>query len=218
MNTKIFEYNSIGLEKQNICNTHMHSKLQLLPKWTNFHTLPKEYRNKDTTDTMSYTEKQPIVDKNNREYTKLQYELMNIKILSDYDVLRYQVEFPAGWSTKRIDGYHTNILDSKNRIRISYFYKNTPYDKDAFCNFCRRYNWDILPFDNYKSDASYEERKSKPWRLIITDCGQEIKLLRTYYPQTIEQYFDKDKILQPIAIDYLDSNYPEWKNIHAYWD
>lgn len=193
-------------------------QVQLLPKLVNFHNLPQEYRDKNTIPTMSYEERQPIVHRNNKEYTKLQYESMGIKIVSDYDSLRYQVKFPKEWSVKRIDGYWTDVLDDKKRTRISYFYKNTPYDADAFCNFYYRYRWDIVPFDNYKSDASYEERKFKPWRLVILDCDQEIKLLRTYVPQTNEEYLNMDKNLRDIAINYLDSTYPDWKNIHAYWD
>lgn len=191
---------------------------QRLPKRTNG-GIPDEYRFKGATKDMDYDEREKIVNQNISEYTKQQYEKMGIKVIEDYDDLFYNVELPEGWEIKATDHSMWNdVLDSKGRKRISFFYKGAFYDRDAFSNFERRYSFSILPFDEYKSDAGYQERKFKPWKLFITDCGEKIKELKEMTATTDAEYFAIDDVLKPMGAKYLDENFPNWKDINAYWD
>ena len=40
-----------------------------------------------------------------------------------------------------------------------------------------RYSFSIMPFDDFITDATYQERKFKPWKLYITDNGKAVKKL-----------------------------------------
>lgn len=190
-----------------------------LPKKTNEHSVPNEYRFNGITDSMMYEERRKIVDENNYRYTKQQYERMGIKIVEEYDDLFYTVELPDGWEIKPTDHSMWNdVIDSKGRKRISFFYKGVFYDRDAFSNFENRYSFTILPFDEYKSDATYEERKFKPWRLFITDCGQKIKKIMETVVETNDEYLQLDDTLRLEGKHYLDAAYPQWEDINSYWD
>lgn len=191
---------------------------QRLPKKTNG-GMPDGYRFKGITDGMSYEEREKIVNNNISEYTKQQYERMGIKIIEEYDDLFYTVELPEGWEIKVTEHSMWNdVVDNNGRKRISFFYKGAFYDRDAFSNFERRYSFTISPFDDYKSDVGYQERKFKPWRLFITDCGEKVRELKEMVAITDEEYFKIDDVLKEVGVQYLDENYPEWRDINAYWD
>ena len=181
--------------------------------------IPNEYRFKGITDGMEYEERKSIVDKNIAEYTKQQYERMGIKIISKYDDLFYSVELPDGWEIKATSHSMWNdLLDNYGRKRANFFYKAAFYDRDAFINFEHRYSFRISPFDDYESDATYEERKFKPWKLFLTDNGEKIKELEEITATTDKEYFKIDDILREIGKAYLNENYPEWEDVNSYWD
>ena len=190
-----------------------------LPRITNPHSVPDEFRFKGITNSMEWEERQEIVNRNNIEYTKQQYERMGIKIIEEYDDLFYSVELPEGWEIKGTDhSLWSTVTDDKGRKRISVFYKGAFYDREAFSNFLQRYSFVILPFDNYKSEASYEERKFKPWRLFMTDCGDRGKLIKEVTVSTHAEYLLLDDKLRKIGKGYLNENYPDWEDINSYWD
>lgn len=190
----------------------------LIPVRTNG-GIPDEFRFKGITDDMEYEQRHLIVTKNNLEYTKQQYEKMGIVILEEYDSLLYRVQLPEGWKLVPT-GHHlwNDIFDDKGRKRISYFYKAAFWDRDAFSNFVCRYGFTIQPFDEYNSDATYEERMFKPWRLYVTDNGEKIKLLKEVTVSTKSEYYKLEDELKNIGIQYMNENYPEWKDINAYWN
>lgn len=194
-------------------------KNSYLPKKTNECSVPDEYRFKDLDNDMSWAKKEHVMKENNIEYTKRKYEEMGIQIVGVYNDLFYLVELPKGWKIRETDhSMWKEVVDDHDRKRISFFYKGTFYDRDAFDNFERRYSFEISPFDDFKTDATYQERKFKPWKLYITDGGKRIKKLTEVTVQTQKEYLAITKVLEKIATDYLDEHYPDWEKVNAYWD
>lgn len=66
------------------------------------------------------------------------------------------------------------MFDDKGRKRMNFFYKAAFYDRDAFVNFNTRYSISVVPFDEYKTNATYKERSINPWYGVVYDCGNEI--------------------------------------------
>lgn len=157
--------------------------------------------------------------KNNLEFTRRQYEKMGIKILEDANDLFYAVELPDGWEIKPTKHSMWNeVVDDKGRVRISFFYEGTFYDRDAFSNFERRYDYAVLPFDNYETNATYEERNANPWKLWITDNNMRVYFIEE---RTVTSAKDKWKMhdeLDNVGEKYMNEHYPDWKDINAYWD
>lgn len=190
-----------------------------LPKKTNGLGVPFEIRSKNTTDEMSFETRRNIIQQNNYEYTKAQYEKMGIKILDEYDDLFLSVELPEGWEIRTTGHSMWNeVYDNNGRRRIQYFYKAVSYDRDAFTNFDCRYNFRIEPFDKYESDATYEERMLKPWTVVLTDSGEVTKILDTRQPNSKVSYQNIQDELRDIGQNYINEHFPNWNDINAYWD
>lgn len=190
----------------------------LLPIKTNG-GFPNECRFKGITDDMEYEQRRQISEKNNHDFTREQYEKMGIIILEKYDDYLYRVQLPEGWKLVPTDHYMWNdVFDEKGRKRISYFHNGAFWDRDAFTNFICRYGFTISPFDNYKSDSTYEERMFKPWSLHMTDNGEKVELIKEMTASTKSEYYNLEDELRTLGNWYMDKYYPEWKDINAYWD
>lgn len=185
-----------------------------LPIKTNDHSVPRSCRLIGITDEMEFEERFKIARENNKQWTKAQYEKIGIKILDEYDDLFLNVELPEGWEVEPTEhSMWNNVIDNKGRKRITFFYKGAFYDRDAFTNFEKRYSYREMPFDDYKTDANYEERDSKEWYGVVYDCGKEIYRTK---PSLKEGY--PDDITNKRCLKYLNENYPLWDDINAYWD
>lgn len=190
-----------------------------LPKKSNEHRVPTDILRKGVSSSMTFVEQYKIELKNNHEFTKQQYEKMGIKVLDEYDDLFYSVELPEGWEIKPTGHPMWNdVLDDKNRKRISFFYKGAFYDRDAHSNFIQRYSYTTCPFDNYETDATFDERRIKPWKVYITDCEEKIEFLKEISPTKDLDHWRVNTILSDYAKECLNHKYPEWNDINAYWD
>ena len=181
--------------------------------------IPDEYRARGITKEMGYKESHSIANKNKAEFTKQQYERMGIRVIGKCDDLFYSVELPEGWEIRATDhALWNDLVDNKGRTRARFFYKAAFYDRDAFINFRHRYSYDISPFDDYRSNATHQERKFKPWKLHLTDNGECVKQLKEITPTTDKEYLEVDDTLKEIGRAYLNENYPGWEDINSYWD
>lgn len=191
---------------------------QRLPKKVNSHALPNEVFFKGVTNEMSYEQHKEITDKNLTEYTLAQYAQMGIKIISEYDDLFVTVELPTGWEIKATD--HTmwnDLIDNNGRLRAKFFYKAAFYDRDAFINFETRYKVEathVAPWD-----ADYEVWKKSDYHGIVKD-GDTVIFETIHIPATEDYDLDRkiEEGLYDKATAYLKENFPDYKNIHAYWD
>jgi len=168
-----------------------------LPKKTNKNSVPNEYRLQGITGAMGWEEKEKRINQNNEAYTRNQY-----------DELFYSVELPADWRIQTTSSpVWSDLLDSAGRKRLSFFHKDSQWERDAFSNFICRYSFCIMPFDNFESDVEYEERVFKPWRLFIMDSGEIIEKLAEVTVSTKKEYFALDGKFRKTARDFLDEHY-----------
>ena len=168
-----------------------------LPKKTNKNSVPNEYRLQGITGAMGWEEKEKRINQNNEAYTRNQY-----------DELFYYVELPADWRIQTTSSpVWSDLLDSEGRKRLSFFHKDSQWERDAFSNFICRYSFCIMPFDNFESDVEYEERVFKPWRLFIMDSGEIIEKLAEVTVSTKKEYFALDGKFRKTARDFLDEHY-----------
>ena len=187
----------------------------MIPVRVNY--VPKEYR-LNLLD-VPYEERAKRSKEIKRKYTMEQYAKMGITVLDEEDDdCVCKVQLPDGWKIERVDSLWCDILDNKGRKRINFFYKPAFWDRETFTNFLCRYGISILPFDNYMSDATYEDRIFKPWSVYITDGGECIEKLYEITPTTKKEFYEVDDKLRAIGIGLLSERYPDYKDINAYWD
>lgn len=209
---------SKAIENQEKRGQRMVVANQRLPKKTNDHCVPDEYRFNGIKDGMSWEERNEITSRNNREYTKNQYDKMGIEIISEYDDLFYSVKLPEGWEIKATDHSMWNdLFDNKGRKRANFFYKAAFYDRDAFINFDTRFHLQVGhvadPSENYeiwsKSDFQGE---IKDGEMTIFETKTE-KCTGDYQSdEIIKDVFRKE------LISYMEEHYPDYEDIDAYWD
>lgn len=190
-----------------------------LPIKTNVQGVPDKFRFDGITSDMDYSERKKISDKNNVLYTKEQYSKMGILIIEQCDDLFYSVELPDGWKIKPSDRLWNDVYDNQGRKRLNFFYKGAFYDRDAFVNFNTRYTINVVPFDDYKTDISYDERCRKPWYGVVYDCDKEIfRTTGEESPDGSVMVWDIQQNQKKLALNFINENYPEWRDINLYWD
>lgn len=92
----------------------------------------------------------------------MQYEKMGIKVISitKGDEMFCDVQLPEGWK-KRSTGHSmwNELVDNKGRVRATFFYKAAFYDRDAFINFERRFNINVISYFTDDKDKGHYEKQ-----------------------------------------------------------
>lgn len=171
------------------------------------------------------------------------YHKLGIKTFtgSKGDDLFIEVKLPKGWTKKETDhSMWSNLVDEQARIRANLFYKASFHDRDAFINFICKISFrvDRMGFHegNYQRDENHEYISiSTPFCGIVKDFDNTI-LFKTEEIFCEEKYYYKDgkkngysddykKELREVetkleaeCLKFLKENYPEYKDVSAYWD
>lgn len=209
---------SKAIEKQEKRGQQEVVRNQRLPKKMNDHSVPRDISTRGVKDSMEFKERYEIQVQNTIEYTKQQYEMMGITIIDEYDDLFYNVQLPEGWEIKATDHNMWNDLyDDKGRKRASFFYKAAFYDRDAFINFVTRYRISV----DHDADitADWKVWEAADFVGVVEDCDKVI--FRTECVPVSGTYSGddaiKDRLREQLNI-YMTEHYPNYRDIHAYWD
>lgn len=191
---------------------------QRLPKKLNELSVSEEIQRNGINDSMEWEEKYKVRTQNNIEYTKQQYEKMGIIIVDEYDDLFWNVKLPDGWEIKATEHSMWNdLFDNKGRKRANFFYKAAFYDRDAFINFETRFQ--ICVDHIADSNADYEVWIKSDYQGTIKD-GEEIIVSTEHIPSTddfIQNIKIKDSLREQLET-YMNEHYPNYQDIHSYWD
>jgi len=130
-------------------------------------------------------------------------------------ILRRAV-LPDGW--KKVPTRHpmwSDLQDEKGRIRANIFYKAAFYDRKAHIRAVPRY---VVDLDLLGTSGKCLARvKDKDAVLFETPVFEQEP-----YPDPGSPawgtFKDCMKLANEAASAWLDANYPEWKDISAYWD
>ncbi len=132
---------------------------------------------------------------------------LGFKFGDDVDELFVQCSLPAGWAKRATEhSMHSELLDAYGRIRAGVFYKAAHYDRRAWMRILSR-----LRVDTCLPGKHDEEIR----RCAVTDRdGRE---LFCSGERRAEEYEEIDK-LEDVCFEWLNVNYPDWKDPLAYWD
>lgn len=191
---------------------------QRLPRKINDHNVPHEIFWVGTTPDMDYEMKRRITSANIEAYTRVQYEKMGIEIISEANDLFWNVELPEGWAVKATDHSMWNeVRDSKGRKRMTFFYKAAFYDRSAFSNLQTRFQLDVT--HTADPDSDYEIWKASDFQGTVKD-GEAIIYQTRCIPATGDYSKDdkiKDGLWEELKV-FMKDHWPEYNNVHAYWD
>ena len=125
------------------------------------------------------------------------------------DPMFRHVELPPGW--KKIPTDHSmwsSLVDDKGRVRGSIFYKAAFYDRSAHMRLDTRYG---VAFDYKRSETEGVGVSN------VTDCGKVIFSAEPI-PTNKERSWETSQAANLLAMEWLDAQYPDWRNPGAYWD
>ncbi len=205
----------------------------------------------------------------------------NILNSSRGDELFVDVQLPDGW--KKVPTSHsmwTDLVDNNGMRRGTIFYKASFYDREAFINFNRRFNYSVITFlpedkkyktvteeyyetfedENFREEHAYlgmngyeyrsrpsirrvkktrtvhkslfknhyVETRRTPHYFEITDGDTVIyrsedrifplKYMKNHHNSWWRRYDEFQNELREEAKAMMDSKFPMWKDLDAYWD
>jgi len=138
-------------------------------------------------------------------------EAAGVKFLGvvDGDPMFQYVELPQGWKKVATDhSMWSQLVDDKGRERASIFYKAAFYDRSAHlslnCRYSTRFDYDRFEKENVGVTN-------------ITDGSKVVHAFDMVPAAGEERYAVADKLNQ-LALNWLNENYPDWRNPGSYWD
>lgn len=132
----------------------------------------------------------------------------------DADDLFVNVVLPDGWKKQATShSMHSDLLDEKGRVRATIFYKAAFYDRCADMRMCCRYNVaSHIPCDADGNDVEYGRHTH--FKTVVADDAASLDSLGRIRDKA--DYNTGDMHVKQ-AQDWLDQNYPDWRNPLAYW-
>lgn len=136
-----------------------------------------------------------------------QYEKLGIEIIgaTEGDGYFMEVKMPKGWKIEATDhSMWSNLLDHSGAIRASIFYKAAFYDRSAHINFHSR----------YETRSRFSKEVPGQFYQFAIDLKTGEEIFRTEDENGYHTMEENSKAIQL----YLDNNYPEFRDINAYWE
>lgn len=130
------------------------------------------------------------------------------------DLIFRHVTLPTGWKKRSTSHAMWNdLVDDKDRVRATFFYKAAFYDRSAHINPVRRFEAAYEPeggFSNYEPDAKCHA--------IVKDCGKEIYRSPAEHTGNKDTYESAGEKARKAAKAWLQEHYPNADDPCAYWD
>lgn len=143
--------------------------------------------------------------------TKAILEAAGVKFLGvvEGDDMFQYVALPQAWKKVATDHYMwSKLVDEKGRERARIFYKAAVYDRSARISLSCRFG---VSFDYDRFD------KENIGVTNVTDGGKVVHTTEPIPANGEKRYETSDKA-NKIAVEWLDTNHPDWRNPVAYWD
>jgi len=132
------------------------------------------------------------------------------------DELMYRAKLPKGWKMVPTDHpMATDIIDELGRKRGSMFYKASLYDRKASMSLCRRYKVDMeRKVDGF--EATYIVYFGNDQERLFV-AGEVTFSYQSPMEEQAKALKEIDE-LEAVAKAWGKEHYPNYEDIHAYWD
>jgi hypothetical protein len=130
------------------------------------------------------------------------FERLGFKFGNDIDELFVSITPPAGWTMRAAPNHSmwNYIHDDQGRIRGGVFYKAAFYDRRANVRLNTRYEGG----GDYRDGKRYSVVKDTATGNVLIEYGPT---------EDWNQSEKEDRI----TFEWLDAQFPEWRNVEAYW-
>lgn len=139
--------------------------------------------------------------------SRKQLEDLGFKFHEDVDNLFVSCELPTGWTKTATDhSMHSNLLDENGRCRALIFYKAAFYDRRAYMSMQSRFS----------IDGWVASDRPEQYNTAVFDGETQLFSSGTWSPDA-DAFYERKGRLYDLCEDWLNENYPDWKNPLAYW-
>lgn len=125
----------------------------------------------------------------------------------EYDSVTLEATLPEGWTILSSEnGLETLLIDEKGRNRGSFFFRGNVLSRTGYMLLVQRYH------------ATYyfiNPNKIGPIKVVATDFDGTVIFKAGY---CMNSYSNEYEHLLTKAKDFLNKNFPNWKNPINYWD
>lgn len=138
-------------------------------------------------------------------------ESFGVKFLGNVkgDELFQHVELPEGWKKEPTEhSMWSKLVDDKGRERAAIFYKAAFYDLKAHVTLTPR----------FAVRTDYDRYDKGEFVSLVTDCEETIYTTPLIDFDDLVESYQRSMQQDSIAQEWLNTNYPDWKNPGAYWD
>jgi hypothetical protein len=144
-----------------------------------------------------------------KQCPKKELQKLGFKFLGDHDDIFLKVEMPKGWKKEKSDhDMWSYLIDDRGRRRAFIFYKAAFYDRSA----------NMGLYTRFSSSQNYDLKDALQFFVMDEDniiyATATVKFIKAYD----EAYILIERELDKEVMDWLSKNYPDYKNVLAYWD
>lgn len=200
---------------------------QRLPRRLNEQCIPNEVifsggdgipDNVEPGEFVSYNDtRRKVIASNIEAYTSAEYKKMGIEVIDEADDLFWNVKLPEGWEIKATGHSMWNdLIDNKGRKRATFFYKAAFYDRHAFTNLKTRFRLDV---DHIADSEDYDVWIASDIQGTVYD-GDNV-VYQTECVHAPGDYIEEGKINKALLENleaFMAKHYPNYRDVHAYWD
>lgn len=130
-------------------------------------------------------------------------------VVSGDDLFQY-VELPQGWKKEATsESMFSKLIDDRGRERAVIFYKAAFYDRSAHLALSCRFRV-VVDYDRFN--------KEQIGVASVTDSGKVVHTTEKVVRSDGENRWSVIDKANDLAVEWLDTNYPDWKSPSAYWD
>lgn len=148
-----------------------------------------------------------------RHGSQADLEAMGVVFGEAEDELFVKVQLPTGWRIEATDhGMHSHLLDAQGRKRAELFYKAAVYDRRADLTLVPRFS---INSHAQRCDAEGRPDDNGSYRQVaVCQDGQPLQVMGHYERRD----WSTENALRHAGEAWLDNQWPEWRQVTAYWD
>lgn len=143
---------------------------------------------------------------------KVAMEQLGFVFINEYDKYLWNASLPEGWRLEHTNAMHFSLFDQNNGYRGHVMNDMRPWDRAACMTFYPRYRFESYYPENSSGVSGYCIKDNKKNSYLF------ISELINWREVGYEVQDEHRKKYEEKYIKYLEENYPDYKNVLAYWE
>jgi hypothetical protein len=150
------------------------------------------------------------------------FEKIGVKLGPEIDKVFTTAQLPSGWYKTCVlnNQFWSTLNDEKDRVRVELFYAYDFGDLRAHMRLLPYYIIWKEYLDGEGVPFLFDGRKTPTWfqQAVKSPSGETLFYSRKPYPTQGHNYIEDLHSMRSDCQNWLDANFPQWRDCTAYWD